>query len=308
MAGETPPSTPSPEPEIPTEVEILPPERLEDLMQAPAVRPRLLPQVAELLKDPELGRQHLERMRDLIKDLRTFSIHLTHPTDWILHVTRDPSDESKFHVAGYLRDWGAQRIAPFWGISIVPGTLRTRRANVEGAPGEPATYILYAKADFVCQRTGLYFRDIEGGRWSGDEFFQRQVEKKGFVNPLHVEKAGLANMHGTAVRQITGLTGIPDDVLKAAGLNIADCVVVGYRGAARARRGEAAPEGEGTRGPTVRQELAQLIAQKAKAAGKNTVTFLRELCKQHGLPEKDTVPELTESQVADLVVVLREAK
>jgi len=243
-------------------------------------------------------------MRDLIKDLRVFSIHLTHPTDWILHVTRDPSDESKYHVAGYLRDWGAQRIAPFWGISIVPGTLRTRRANIDGEPGHPATYILYAKADFVCQRTGLYFRDIEGGRWSGDEFFNRQLEKKGFVNPLHVERAALANLHGTAVRQITGLTGVPEDVLKAAGLNTGQCIVVGYKGAGRARRGEAPEEGD-VRGPNARTELFELL--KKKAGSTSTVPkLLLELCKQHGLPPKDSVAGLTESQVADLIIVLRD--
>jgi len=291
------------EPEVPeTEIpeialpEILPPERVKADLRLARLQPKLLPQIAEFIQDPDKGERHLKAFRDLVRMLRHTSIHLTYPSDWVLNAVRN---EDRVITTGYLQDIGAERAAVPWGISRLGG-IEERREHLEDQ-----TYIWYCKADFLCERTGVVLSDVEGARWSGDEFFKRRAEKAGgMVNPLWVKQGALRNMHGKAVRSLAGLAGIPEEELKEAGLDTSKCVMVRWRGAgAPMREGE-----QPTRGKGAREELFDLLKKRAEANKTNVPRTIRDLCKAHGIPEKDSVPELTDSQVADLLIILRDEK
>jgi hypothetical protein len=274
--------------------EVITPEQMHQDLRLARLQPKLLPQIAEYLQNPERGEQLLTAYRDLVKTLRLTSIHLTYPSDWVLNVVRN---EDRIITTGYLQDIGAERAALPWGISRLGGIL-DRREHLEDK-----TYIWYCKADFLCERTGVVLSQVEGARWSGDDFYQKRAAKAGgMVNPLWVKQGALRNMHGKAVRSLAGLAGVPEEELKAAGLDTTKCVVVRWGGA-----GAAAREGEiSTRGKTARDDLFGLLKARAEANRTSVPKVLRELCKTHGIAEKDSVAQLTDSQTADLLVLLRE--
>ncbi len=160
-------------------------------------------------------------------------------------------------------------------------------------------------ADWICERTGVILNEVRGAPWSGEDFFKRRALKQGgALNPLWVEQAAYRNMHGRAVRSLAGLAGIPEDELRDAGLDTNKCHVVRWKAAGAERREGEAP----TRGKTARDELFGVLKQRAEANKTNVPKTLRELCKEHGLAEKDSVAELTDSQVADLLIVLRDQR
>lgn len=290
---------PKPPQEI-TDISLLPeivtPDEIKNERLA-LLHPKILAQVAEFIADPAKGKEQLQAYADLVQMLRTTSIHLTYPSDWVLNLVEN---EGRILSTGYLQDIGAERAAMPWGITRL-GDIQDHREY----DGEKKTYIWFCKADFICERTGVVLTDVEGARWSGDQFFQRRAQKMNTeVNPLWIKQSALRNMHGRAVRSLAGLAGVPEHELKAAGLDTSKCVIVPWGAAAQGR-----VEGEKpTRGKTARDELFGLLKAKAEATNSNVPRVLRDLCKAQGVSEKDSVAQLTDSQVADLLTILRDEK
>jgi hypothetical protein len=275
-------------------MEIITPDEIREEVRLARIRPRVLAQVADYLNDPEKGALQLNAFENLVRTLRLTSIHLTYPSDWVLHVV---DNDGRLISTGYLQDIGAERAAQVWGISRLGNAQKVREVL------EDQTYIYYFEADWICERTGVMLDAVRGARWSGEEFFRRRALKQGgILNPLWVEQAAYRNLHGRAVRSLAGLAGIPEEELKKAGLDTTKCHIVRWKAAGAERR-----EGEPpTRGKTARDELFGLLKGRAEAKHINIPRLLRELCKEKGLAEKDSVAELTDSQVADLLTVLRD--
>lgn len=278
--------------EIP--MEIITPDEIRNEVRLARIRPRVLAQVSDYLKDPEKGALQLNAFRDLVRTLRLTSIHLTYPSDWVLHVV---DNDGRLITTGYLQDIGAERAAQMWGISRLGNAQKVRELL------EDQTYIYYFEADWICERTGVILEAVRGARWSGEEFFRRRALKQGgTLNPLWVEQAAYRNLHGRAVRSLAGLAGIPEEELRAAGLDTTKCHIVRWGAAgAEGREGE-----RPVRGRTAPDELFALLKARAAAKNSNVPKVLRELCKEKGLAEKDSVAQLTPSQVADLLIVLRD--
>lgn len=279
--------------------EVLSPEdmgREQMITRRLATSTKILPQVVEYLRDPEKGQQQLEKYRDLIRALRAMAIHVTFPSDWILHYTKQ--EKGPVLVSGYLQDIGCERVAHIWGISRV-STIKGPTREVL----EDKTYIMRCEADFFCERSGIFLPQVRGSRWSGESFFVRKAKKSGdFINPLWVEESSLRNMHGRAVRALAGLAAIPADYLAECGLDVSKCQQIHWAGAR-----EATVEGEqATRGEGVRNDLFALLKDRARQEKREVSALLRDLCKQHGMPEKNAVSDLTDSQAADLLIIVRE--
>jgi len=293
-----------PEPKIPeteiTDISLLPeiitPEEIKN-ERLTLLHPKILAQVAEFITDPAKGKEQLQAYADLVQMLRATSIHLTYPSDWVLNFIEN---EGRILSSGYLQDIGAERAAMPWGITRL-GEIQDHREY----DGEKKTYIWFCKADFICERTGVVLTDVEGARWSGDEFFQKRARKMNAeVNPLWIKQSALRNMHGRAVRSLAGLAGVPEHELKAAGIDTTKCVIVRWGAASQGR-----VEGEQpTRGKGAGEELFHLLKAKAEETRSNVPRVLRDLCKAQGIAEKDSVAQLTPSQVADLLTILRDEK
>lgn len=276
------------EPEV-EDAEHLLAERRQEVAQR--VRVHTLPDLVQFLQDPAKGVENLEAYNTLIQALRKFSIRLTYPSDWVLHVVRN---EDRTIKVGFLQDVGCERADDPWGIEY----LSRPKDSLETLPD--GTYVWTWVADAFCRRTGQTYLGAQGSRWSGDTFFRRLKDRAGYLNPLHVKESASRNLHGRIVRTLAGLSAVPEEELRAAGIDTNRCHVVVHRGA----REEALPRGEQTRGKGASQELYELVKARAGDQSKVGIT-LRDLCKAQGWAQKDSVAELTPAQVADLLAVLR---
>jgi hypothetical protein len=183
--------------------------------------------------DSEKAIERVNTMVRMLEQLRLASIKATYPSDWLIHTTTDP-DGAIVKQVGYLQDSGAERAGKIWGIEVgMPAIER------EDFPD--GTYIYHLTAEAWSKVTGERIESVEGSRWSGDAFFQRQVKNEGDkVNPTDVRKAAYANLHGRAVRALAGLHGVPLEMLRQAGLETGKLVFLTYgRGTSGAAVGTA---------------------------------------------------------------------
>ena len=167
--------------------------------------------------DPKKALERVETIVRTLEELRKLSIRATYPTDWIIHTSTD-QDGAIISQKGYLQDIGAERAGKPWGIEV--GSPAIEREEFPDG-----TYAYHMIAEAWCKVTGERLDYVEGSRWSGDPFFQRGGEKP---DPVDIRKAAWANVHGRAVRSLSGLNGVPLDKLEAAGLDISKVVHVTY--------------------------------------------------------------------------------
>lgn len=184
--------------------------------------------------DPKAAIERIEIMVRTLEQLRQASIKATYPSDWIIHTSTDHEGVIIKQV-GYLQDSGAERAGKVWGIEV--GNPAIER---EDFPDGTYTYHMIAEA--WSKVTGERLDYAEGSRWSGDGFFQRGGEK---VDPTDVRKAAYANLHGRAVRALSGLNGVPLDMLRQAGLDITKVVHVTYGKGAKGGESTGAAVGGG---------------------------------------------------------------
>ena len=171
--------------------------------------------------DAEKAIERVNTMVKMLEQLRLASIRATYSSDWIIHTSTDP-DGAVIKQVGYLQDSGAERAGKIWGIEI--GSPAIEREDFPDG-----TYSYHLTAEAWSKVTGERLDYVEGSRWSGDAFFQRQVKNEGDkVDPTDVRKAAYANLHGRAVRGLSGLNGVPLEMLRQAGLETARLVHLTY--------------------------------------------------------------------------------
>lgn len=173
-----------------------------------------------LATSPEQALTRVDALVTILDKLRRAAIRSTYAGDWVIHVSRD-SDGNILRQAGYLQDCGAERAGKVWGIDVsAPAVER------EDFPDH--TYAYHMVADAVSKVTGERLT-VEGSRWSGDAFFARR--EKGpdeKIDPVDVRKAAWANTHGRAVRALAGLTAVPLEELREAGIDPGKVLMVDY--------------------------------------------------------------------------------
>ena len=175
----------------------------------------------------------IDTLVQMLERLRAASIKATYPTDWLIHTSRD-HDGNLLRQVGYLQDCGCERAGKPWGISVDQPAIER-----EDFPDGTYSYHMIASARSAV--TGEELEYVEGSRWSGDGFFQRGGDK---IDPTDVRKSTYANLHGRAVRALSGLNGVPVEMLRQAGLDVAKVINIEYgRGT---KGGESAGAATGT--------------------------------------------------------------
>jgi hypothetical protein len=175
--------------------------------------------------DPEAALKRVETMVSVLERLRLAAIRATYPSDWLIHVSRTAAGEI-ISQKGYLQDIGAERAGKIWGIEVSQPAIER-----EDFPDSTFSYHMVAEA--WSKITGERLDYVEGSRWSGDGFFRKSVGADEKTDPTDVRKSAYANLHGRAVRALTGLNGVPLDMLRQAGLDISKVVHIDYEKGAK---------------------------------------------------------------------------
>jgi hypothetical protein len=180
-----------------------------------------------------------EKQSALLAALRPKAIALTKPADWV-----DMGGKM------YLQATGGERVTPLYGM--VFGRKIVNRENYEDG-----SYAYFVEMPVFCRITGVYYASIEGGRWSGEEFFDsfdapkpdnfRDMPKDEQLawrsahrippNPIDVKKAAATNCEIRAVGKAGGLRGLTREDLEACGVKVTQKVSYG-RGARGGGGGE----------------------------------------------------------------------
>jgi len=182
------------------------------------------PLIERWLADPEKAIERVNAFVSMLDRLRLAAIKATFPTDWVIHSSKD-EDGTVLRQVGYMQDTGAERAGKIMGIEVSAPVIEREPNQGEFADG---TFAYHMLSEAFSKITGERLDYVEGSRWSGDTFFRRSVGPDEKVDPTDVRKAAYANLHGRAVRSLSGLNGVPLDMLKAAGLDTTKCTFVGY--------------------------------------------------------------------------------
>jgi hypothetical protein len=172
----------------------------------------------------------LQLLARMLETLRKHAIGQSYPSDWVIHTSTDRQTGEVIKQVGYLQDSGCERAGKIFGIELAaPSWIR------EDMPDGTYSYVFKAGAYSRVTHESIDY--VEGSRWSGDDFFQRGLDKNADppekVNPNDVRKAAHANLHGRAVRALAGLSAVPLDKLRDAGLNVDRCLFVAYSSGAK---------------------------------------------------------------------------
>lgn len=186
--------------------------------------------------DPERAIKLIETRVRLLETLRVASIRATYPSDWIIHTSLDSAGQI-ISQRGYLQDIGAERAGKIWGVEV-------GSPAIEYKDFPDGTFGWWMIAEAWSKTTGERLEYVEGARWSGDRFFARSIGADEKIDPVDVRKSAWANLHGRAVRALTGLNGVPVEMLRQAGLDITKVVMVSYEKGAKG--GESTGAGVGS--------------------------------------------------------------
>jgi hypothetical protein len=167
--------------------------------------------------EDEAGLLVVERRHKIVDTLRRASISLTNPQDWLLF-------RADNRVTAFLQDSGCQRIMPLWGIEITPkGGFVETRVNDDPA----GDYAITCYADAYCNVTNQMMKDIEGTRYSDEDFVNGYHPLPPIKKKIRIQQAAVANRNGNAVRKLTGLSNVAieliQEVWKGSGKSIDLC-------------------------------------------------------------------------------------
>jgi hypothetical protein len=176
---------------------------------------------------PEAALQKLETLAKVLEQMRKVAMMQTYPSDWVINTSTDRMTGEVIKQVGYLQDSGAERAGKIFGIEV--GKVTERREEFP----QDKTFAYHMEATAWSKVTGEQIEHAVGSRWSGDDFFTKGLDEDETVNPMDVRKAAYANLHGRAVRALAGLSAVPIDVLRAAGLETSRCLFVGYQPGAK---------------------------------------------------------------------------
>lgn len=167
--------------------------------------------------DENHGVAIVEQRHKIVDALRRASVSLTNPQDWLLFKADD-------RITAYLQDSGCQRIMALWGIEIIPklGFIETRVGDDPNGP-----YAITCYADAFCNVTNIGMKDIEGTRYSDEDFVNGRDPLPPIKKKIRVQQAAIANRNGNAVRKLAGLSNVAiefiEDVWKGTGKAITLC-------------------------------------------------------------------------------------
>jgi hypothetical protein len=178
-------------------------------------RPSIPVTIDELAVIPDdRGVAIVEARKKIIESLRRASVLLTSPQDWLLFRTKEGA------VTAYLQDSGCKRVWQIWGIEITPKGEFEKITDTN--TGDFAYRCL---ADGVCKVTGLFVHDIEGIRYSTEDFcasVKPELKKEMFV-----KLAAIANRDGNIIRSLTGMKSVAiefiEDVWRGTGKTTQYC-------------------------------------------------------------------------------------
>lgn len=166
--------------------------------------------------------EHFQRMEKLLPNLRAASVKLTKPQDWV-----------QMGKSVYFQGIGAERVTAMWAI-----VLGRPDVVMESYPDGTFAYIVTGPC--MSRLTGVIYTGVEGGRWSGEDFFERFNEAKPRYeewqkltadqkaawkkehalppSPLDVRKAAVTNWQVRCITMLTGLRGLTPEDLAAHGV------------------------------------------------------------------------------------------
>jgi len=203
----------------------------------------------------------------IVDALRRASVSLTNPQDWLLFKADD-------RVTAYLQDSGAQRIMPLWGIEITPKNGFQETRTTDDPDGD---YAITCYGDAYCSVTNIAIKDIEGTRYSDEDFVNPRVPMTPIRKKIRVQQAAVANRNGNAVRKLAGLSNVAIefilDVWKGTGKTIDLCAKGKGYGTGAERMGAAVqqaadlPEGMQPKCPECGQAMKFIPGGKSSKGG-----------------------------------------
>jgi hypothetical protein len=199
------------------------PEIMRDLpVSTKPSMPLTIEELAEI--EGDRGIQVTENRRKMIENLRRASVMLTSPQDYLLFKTPEGA------VTAYLQDSGCKRVWQIWGIEIIPKGGFTKVKD-----DETGDYAMCCIADGISKFTGLQVFDVEGIRYSTEDFCKDV--KPDLKKEMFVKLAAVANRDGNIIRSLTGMKSIAleflEDCWKGTGKSIDKCHLgKGYGGKA----------------------------------------------------------------------------
>ncbi|NLT68041.1 MAG: hypothetical protein GXX84_15670 [Acidobacteria bacterium] len=182
-------------------------ENKEQNPETPVIDPEVMPKetavekrspsvpvtIDQLAAEEKRGIAIVETRDAILVTLRKSSLAATSPSDWVLF--RDPDG----NVTGYLQDRGCDKIAPRWGIDVIPD------GDFEKIDEDDGTFGYRIRGHAVSRLTGQSVLDMEGIRYSTDDFVKY---KKGVELDTLVKKGARANLDGGCVRELTGFKSV----------------------------------------------------------------------------------------------------
>ena len=160
--------------------------------------------------------EQVEKNIELFNRIKTVSLKLTKPSDWI--------DQGG---SPYLMDRGAENIAIAWGVDI--SDVRLTQEWAEDEKGRYYTYVVSGKA--YSKKLGRYVEDI-GVCSQRDRFFGMV---KGGLKPIeevdmaNIRRKAVTNLYTRLIKRVIGLMNVTFDDLTAAGMNVASIQKIEYK-------------------------------------------------------------------------------
>ena len=214
------------------------------------------------------------------------SIGMTYPRDWV----RMGNAEKGLY---FLQEKGCARVAKLWGIRFEKIDLE--RDVVRELVGDDDVQFTVAMTA-TCERTGRTETDLSEAS-SADGFFakgwakarDKAVERKMLEN--EIRKAAITHCRGRLIRVLTGLNGMPREVLDEHGIDVAKCEVADFQSGGQGGSGD---------GPSDAQ-IRKLASEAAKKIPDLAFDEARELIEKAHLTKREA------SAIIDMLVKAKKA-
>lgn len=151
--------------------------------------------------DKERGVAIVEQRLQIFHTMRTASLQLTMPNDYVLF-------NADGRITAFLSDSGCDRVKKLWGISV------RNLGKPERIESPDGTFAYRITGDGSCGLTGEAVFDMEGVRYSDERYALEKPD--GIQREVAVQKAARANLDGGITRELAGLKSIPIEELDKA--------------------------------------------------------------------------------------------
>ena len=220
----------------------------------------------------------IERTVDLFNKVKTISIRLTKPTDWMFH-----------GETPYLMDKGAENLAIAWGIDI--SDVKLTREIEHDSNGAYINFTASGKA--YSKRLGRYVEEI-GSCSQRDEFFGKIGDRIRPIDEIDIndlKKGAITNLYNRASKRICAMANMTAEDLSAAGLDVAKIGKVEYRKGVR-KADAALLDAESLE---IREAVWKLCLSLAYGKTDGALTFLKQESSFKASDGKDVFADRIES-------------